>query len=74
MFLTLSEWYYHSSMCGYQTKTILVNIDEISEIAETHDPYHNMDGSYVAMKNGNHHNVREDIVTITNLMERVMGK
>lgn len=69
MFITLSQWYYHSSMCGYQTKPVIVNLEEVSEVKEVYDPYHNMDGSLVVMKNGNSINVREDIVTISKRMQ-----
>ena len=70
MFITLNQWYCRNSTYGY-TKTILVNVDEISEIAETHDPYHNADGSYIAMKNGNHYNVKEDVTDIARRIQEI---
>ena len=69
MFIKLDEWYYHSSMCGYQTKPLIVNIDEISDVQEKYDPNHNIDGSIVNMKNGNHYNVKQPFQKIIKMME-----
>ena len=75
MFIALSQWYYHGSTCGYQTKPLLVNADEISSISDVFDNYHNMDGSLIIMKNGTSYNVREDVVTISRIMQAaVEGK
>lgn len=71
MIMTLNEWYYHGSTCGYQTKLLFINTDEISSINEVFDPYHNMNGSQIVMKNGTKFNVKEDAVTIAKLTQQV---
>lgn len=58
MFIQLNEWYYHSSMCGYQTRPLAINVDEISDFQE----YKMEDVGYVsliALKNGRTHCVKE---------------
>lgn len=68
MFITLNEWYYHGNGCGYQTKPVAVNTDEISDVNEVRDPYHNTDGSVVNLKNGRHYNVKEDFNKIMGML------
>lgn len=60
MFIRLNEWYYHSSMCGYQTRPLIVNVNEISDFHETND----MGTGYyqavkISLKNGRTYNVKE---------------
>lgn len=60
MFIKLNEWYYHSSMCGYQTRPLIVNVEEISDFHETSD----VDRGYcravkLSLKNGRTYNVKE---------------
>jgi hypothetical protein len=50
MFIRLHEWYYHGSGCGYQTKPVAINTEEISNFNETFDPYHNQDGTTITLK------------------------
>lgn len=59
MFIQLNEWYYHSSMCGYQTRPLIINADEISDFHETDD----VDRGYraavkISLKNGRTYNVK----------------
>lgn len=70
MFITLNEWYYHSSTCGYQTKPVAVNTDEISDVNEVRDPYHNTDGSAVNLKNGRHYNVKEELREVMEMIAK----
>lgn len=59
MFIQLHEYYYDSRCCGYQTKLTAVNTDEISDFHETVDPYHNIDGVTLSLKNGRTYQVKE---------------
>lgn len=67
--IILSEWYYHSGI-GYLTRRLIINSSEISDMHESYDPYHNMDGTVVYMKNGNQYNVKEKINDIMEMIER----
>ena len=60
MFIQLHEWYYHSSMCGYQTRPLAVNTEEISDFHETRE----IDRGYcnavkISLKNGRTYCVKE---------------
>ena len=60
MFIQLNEWYYHSSMCGYQTRPLVVNVDEISDFHETNDVDRGYcDAVKISLKNGRIYNVKE---------------
>lgn len=70
MFIKLNEWYYHSSMCGYQTRPLIVNVEEISDFHETND----IDRGYteavkISLKNGRTYNVKE---TCEEILEMIM--
>lgn len=58
MFIKLNEWYYHSSMCGYQTRPLIVNVEEISDFHETND-VNNCRAVKLSLKNGRTYNVKE---------------
>lgn len=73
MFIILNEWYYHNSICGYRTKPVAVNTDEISDVNEVIDPYHNKDGSAVNLKNGRHYNVKEEFREVMKMIARAEG-
>ena len=49
MLIMLNEWYYHNSQCGYQTRPLAINVDDIIEIHETNDPYQNIEGCFISM-------------------------
>lgn len=72
MFIQLNEWYYHSSMCGYQTRPLVVNLDEISDFHETND----VDRGYckavtISLKNGNTYNVKETVKDIKDILKAI---
>lgn len=71
MLIMLNEWYYHNSQCGYQTRPLAINVDEISEIHETNDPYHNIDGCFISLKNGKYYNVKEGFLDVMNRIQMI---
>lgn len=70
MFIRLNEWYYHSSMCGYQTRPLAVNVDEISDFRETND-IDSCNAVKISLKNGRTYCVKESYKEI---LEAVMAK
>lgn len=71
MFIQLNEWYYHSSMCGYQTRPLIVNVDEISDFHETND----VDRGYceatkISLRNGKTYNVKESYKKIMEMITK----
>lgn len=69
MFIQLNEWYYHSSMCGYQTRPLVINTEEISDFHETQD----IDRGYckavkISLKNGRTYNVKESYKEILEII------
>lgn len=60
MFIQLNEWYYDSYCHGYLTRSLAVNVDEISDFHDTDD----VDRGYrnavkISLKNGRVYNVKE---------------
>lgn len=72
MFIQLDEWYYHSSMCGYKTRPLVINVDEISDFHETDDVDRGYkDAVKISLKNGRTYNVKETVKEIIEIMEKI---
>ena len=65
--IQLSEWYYYRG--SYCTKGLVINTTEISEVIEIDDPYRNISGSIICMKNGNNYRVKEPLSFILSMIE-----
>ena len=72
MFIQLNEWYYHGNMCGYQTRPLIINTEEISDFHETIDDrgYCEYVTVTISLKNGRTYNVKETYKEILEMITR----